>query len=247
MASKTLSQSIHYLPERLSEPFREKHGIRTPRGTDWVGYEALIGFIKTNGIMSVDGDAVEIGTFLGGGAYKLAKFLESRSSHKKLFVIDVFDPTFDWTTNTSGNAMNTLYASALKKYKGKSQREIFQEETKECQNITVLAGDSKKSVIPTKSICFAFIDGNHSPDYVESDFYLIWDKLSPGGAIAFHDYDGDLPETTKKINELVNKHRNEIKSTLVINRKKILFLIKKSSQLTGYSPSTKTSQNRLNT
>ena len=60
-----------------------------PVGTDWVGYETLIHFIRTNKILSLEGDLVEIGTFLGGGAYVLSKFLEKAKSSKKLYVIDI--------------------------------------------------------------------------------------------------------------------------------------------------------------
>lgn len=141
-------------------------------------------------------------------------------------MIDIFDPTFDWTVNTSGNAMNSLYMNALKKYKGKSQYEVFLDVTKKCKNVVVLAGDSKKLTIPSKHICFGFIDGNHAPDYVENDFTLIWNALTSNGAVAFHDYEGDLPQTTAKINELANKHSAEIKKKLHNKNKNILFIIK---------------------
>ncbi len=170
---------------------------------------------------------VEIGTFLGGGAYKLSRLLEGTGSSKKLYVLDVFDPNFDWTTNTCGDTMKTLYLNALKNYGGKSQLEIFLEVTKECKNIIVLRDDSKDVKIPTESICFGFVDGNHAPEYVENDFYLIWSKLTPKGAVAFHDYEGDLPEVTAKITELVNRHSLEIQKTHHDKDKNILFIIKK--------------------
>ena len=200
---------------------------RPPFGTDWVGYETLIQFIESNGILSVPGDIVEIGTFLGGGAYKIAKFLEKAGSSKKLFVVDIFDPTFDCTVNSSKKEMKKLYLKALAKYKGKSQHAVFSEVTEGCRNIVVLAGDSKKLTVPSEKVCFAFIDGNHDPQYAENDFYLIWNKLSSNGAISFHDYGSILPQTTAKIDELIRRHRSEIKDIVLFKKKTILYIVKK--------------------
>lgn len=196
--------------------------------TDLVGYETLIDFIHSHSILSVDGDLVEVGTFLGGGAYKLSKFLEKERSSKKLYVIDIFDPTFDWTKNTDGNAMATLYLDTLKAYRGKTQWEVFLKVTKGCNNIVPLKGDSKNIEIPSKSLCFGFIDGCHDPEWVENDFYLIWNRLSPNGAVAFHDYEWDLPQTTAKINELLNRHAPAIDTTSHDKNKHVLFVVKKS-------------------
>lgn len=197
-----------------------------PFGTDWVGYETLIQFIESNCILSVPGDIVEIGTFLGGGAYKIAKFLEKKGSSKRLFVVDIFDPTFDCTVNSFNKDMKSLYLRALEKYKGKSQYAVFSEVTQGCKNIVVLAGDSKKLTVPSERLCFAFIDGNHDPQYAENDFYLVWNKLGSNGAVAFHDYGSILPQTTAKIDELIRKHGSEIKNTIHLKKKNILFIMK---------------------
>lgn len=201
--------------------------VRPPFGTDWVGYETLIQFIETNDLLSVPGDLVEIGTFLGGGAYKISKFLDKVNSVKHLFVVDVFDPNFDCTVNVAKKEMKSLYLKALSKYKGKSQFAVFSDVTEGCKNIVVLTGDSKKLVVPWEKLCFGFIDGNHDPTYVENDFYLIWQKLSANGAVSFHDYKGDLPQTTSKIDELISKHSSEVKKTVVCKKKNIIFILKK--------------------
>ena len=75
--------------------------------------------------------------------------------------------------------MRENYQKILKEFAGKTQVEIFSETIRGCKNIVVLKGDSKNIVIPTDKICFGFIDGNHFSSYVESDFYLIWDRLVP--------------------------------------------------------------------
>ncbi len=225
---KVISKPLRYGSAKLKHAIRKQPKVAAPVGTDWVGYEGLIEFIKSSNILSVEGDLVEIGTFLGGGAYKLSKFLEYKQSQKKLYVIDVFDPTFDWTMNTSGDRMETLYQNALKRYEGKSQWDVFSEVTKDCSNIIVLKDDSKKVNVPSERFCFAFIDGNHAPEYVESDFYLVWNRLSPNGAVVFHDYKWDLPQTTAKIDELLSRHSSEIKETCLDMYRHALFVIKKN-------------------
>jgi predicted O-methyltransferase YrrM len=205
-----------------------KYGFQPQkRGTDLVGYEVILDFIKQHHLLDEEGDMVEIGSFLGGGAYKLATFLEKNKSLKKLFVVDIFDPNFDWTTNNDGKAMAILYLDLLKEFQGRTQWEVFSEVTKECKNIHCLKGDSKKIEIPSTRLCFGFIDGDHSPDYVENDFYLIWTKLTSLGVVAFHDYEWDLPQTTAKIKELVNRHDSEIGSVYHNKDSHTLFVVKK--------------------
>src|SRR5450759_863981 len=94
-----------------------------PLGTDFIGYNSIIDFFNFNSILNVEGDIVEIGTFLGGGAIKISKYIRGRSA-KRLFIIDVFDPNFDWTKSTDGQSMASIYRDALSRYKGKTQFEI---------------------------------------------------------------------------------------------------------------------------
>lgn len=193
-----------------------------PEGTDWVGYETLIKFIKKYGLLSVEGDFLEIGTFLCGGARKLSKFIEK--SGKKLFVVDVFDPTFDISQTEGGRKAMDLYLKALN---GRSQYEIYQEAIAGCKNIITLVEDSKKVKIPIEKLAFAFVDGNHAPSYVESDFYLVWNILSSGGGAAFHDYGGDLPATTAAIDRMIKENYSQIEETEYFKKKNILFVLKK--------------------
>jgi Methyltransferase domain len=164
---------------------------------------------------------------LGGGAYKLAKYIDRNVADKKLITIDVFDPEFDSTMNTSGDRMCLLYNNALEVYYGKTQLEIFHSVIKGCSNIIVLKVDSKNAVIPAGKICFGFIDGNHDPEYVRHDFHLIWPKLSSGGCLAIHDYGGDLPQTTAAIDELLEMYAGQIFEMDHLKSKDILFVRKK--------------------
>lgn len=221
-------RTLRRIANKLKSAIMTWRGITiTPPGTDLVGYETLIHFILAHNILYVEGDFVEIGTFLGGGAYKLSKFLEKKKSLKRLFIIDVFDPGFDRTVNVDGNPIAPLYLKALAVYGGKSQLEVFSEVTRTCTNIVPLKGDSKKMQIPAGTFSFAFIDGNHEPGYVENDFYLVWGRTSSKGVVAFHDYEGDLPQTTAKIKELIDKHEADIQNTYHYKAKGILFVVKK--------------------
>jgi len=109
--------------------------------------------------------------------------------------------------------MANIYNDLLNRFNGRSQFDVFSKINKCNTNISCLIGDSKKIEIPCNQLCFGFIDGNHSPDYVENDFYLIWNKLSSHGAVAFHDYEWDLPQTTGKIKQLVSRHASEIQDS----------------------------------
>jgi len=198
----------------------------TPFYADLVNYDILIEFIERNNILAVNGDFVEIGALFGGGTLKLSKYLEKKGIKKEIIVIDIFDLSFDETKNTDGHKMSDIYKAFLQNFGERTQLEVFQIITKDCQNIKILAEDSKKVKVEN-NVCFGIIDGNHSPEYVINDFYLIWNRLSNGGCISFDDYDGDIPEMTFTIDQLIKKHQDEIREIELTDDRKILFLIKK--------------------
>lgn len=198
--------SYRYIIYPLS--FRLKYGFwPPPLGTDLSGYEVILDLIRDLRLYELEGDLLEIGTFLGGGAYKLSKYLERVAPMKKLYVVDIFDPSFDWTENTEGKSMAEIYLSHLR---GLSQEEIFKKIIKGCSNIVIIKSDSKQAHIPADKLCFAFIDGCHDPSYVENDFYLAWTRLISGGVVGFDDYGYDLPQVTKTIDLLISRHEKEI-------------------------------------
>lgn len=204
-----------------------KNGIvNVPYGTDLVGYETLILRLRALGIEKVPGDFVEIGAFLGGGSMKLATFGKSLSPQRKLFVVDVFDPNFDWTCTNSGRAMAELYAGFMKGFGSLSQMEVFKKVTAGVDNIECLVGDSKNLVVPSERLAFAFIDGNHDPDYVDNDFHKVWPLIQSGGVVAFHDYGGDLPQTTAAIDKIEADHKAEIREKIVEPEKMLAYLVK---------------------
>jgi len=189
-----------------------------PKFSDLSNYNDLMDLIVRENCFDIDGDFVEIGCFLGGGTYKLSRLIEK--TNKKIYTIDLFDPTFDTTTCIKGKKMSTIYHSHLK---GRNQKEIYEKITEKCNNIVTLVGDSKKIDLPCKKISFGFIDGNHSSEYVKSDFYLLWSKSISGTIIAFDDYGYDLPNVTKTIHEIIFSKIDEIKKIGTIGKKIIWF------------------------
>lgn len=187
----------------------------------------MIQFMQEKRTLELPGDVVEVGAFCGGGTYKLANCLSRGAKEKKVYVIDCFDIGYDTTECTAGAQMAQLYARHLN---GRSQKEIFCRVTQGLQNIEVIEGDSKAAIIPSSAICFAFVDGNHAPDYVRNDFRLVWEKLTPGGIVAFHDYGYDLPHVTTELDKLCAEYRNGISGQFINSEKHILFIQKRSAR-----------------
>jgi len=202
----------------LGEPLSTENAAN-----DFVGYEALIDFIDEYELYKLEGDLIEIGAFMGGGTIKLAKYAKKHG--KQVFVIDVFDPSFDRTQDTTGTKMCDIYEAFLQ---GRSQKEIYEKTTRSFDNVLTIEKDSKGVVFPeAQMFMFGFIDGNHQPDYVRSDFSIIWRNLVPGGAVAFHDYNFDLPEVTNTINALMEEYGDDISEINEIKDNYIILLTKK--------------------
>lgn len=188
--------------------FRIKYGFPPPPSfTDLSDYEILLDTIIEQKIYQLDGDFVEVEAFLGGGTYKLAKLLEKLKVNKKVYAVDIFNVDFDQSVCTQGITMSEIYRRILK---GRNQYEIYREITKKCKNIVTIIGDSKEIVLPCEKIAFGYIDGNHHPEYVRNDFYLIWPKLVSKGIVGFDDYGYDLPQVTTTIHQLIGEEKDRI-------------------------------------
>lgn len=191
--------------------FQGRYGFAPPpEWSDISGYELLLNTLKREKTLSLAGDVVEIGAFLGGGTYKLCRFLQKHAPGKRVYVIDVFDAGFDETVCTDGISMATLYRRALQ---GRDQYEVYQDVTSGCSNLTTVKADSMHLELPCEEVCFAYIDGNHDPAYVRNDFGLVWGKLVCGGIVAFDDYRYDLPGVTAAIDDCIERHGREIRRT----------------------------------
>jgi SAM-dependent methyltransferase len=191
---------------------------------DLTGYEVLVDLIRREGLDRLPGDFLEIGCFLGGGTAKLAKV--AAGAGKRVWVIDVFDPSLDITQNLAGDRMADLYHGLLR---GHTQEEIFQQVTAPWSGlIHVFKEDSMKVRLPDNlRFSFAFTDGNHSPQWVKSDFSLVWNRLAPGGWAGFHDYGGDLPEVTAALDSMMAQYRAEIARVARVEDRWIVLLQKR--------------------
>ena len=176
----------------------------------------LIDFIKQQALHELEGDIIEIGAYMGRGTAKLAKFAQRYG--KKVYAIDVFDPSLDKTLSKSGIKAGEVYEAFLQ---GRSMLEAYQESTRGFDNIVTIRGDSKKVDFPEEQrFVFGFIDGCHQQEYVENDFYIIWPHLVSGGVLGFHDYKfDDWPEVTEAIDKLIRKHKHEISEAYEIEGK----------------------------
>lgn len=192
--------------------------------SDFVGYEALVDFMTERSLHDLPGDIVEIGAFLGGGTVKLARYAQRYG--RKVYAVDVFDPSRDETADAGGTRMCDIYAAFLD---GRSQREVFRETTKGFDNIVTIDSDSREVEFPPEQrFIFGFIDGCHDPEYVRSDFLLVWRNLVPGGTVGFHDYNFDLPEVTAEVDRLVDEHHDDISEVREIEGRHIVLLTKRA-------------------
>jgi predicted O-methyltransferase YrrM len=183
---------------------------------DFVGYEVLIDFIKQLALHKLEGDIIEIGAYMGRGTAKLAKLAQRYG--RKVYAIDVFDPSLDRTRSKSGIKAGDVYEAFLK---GRSMLEAYQESTRDFDNIITIREDSQKVSFPEEQkFLFGFIDGCHQEAYVENDFYVIWPHLVSGGVVGLHDYKfDDWPEVTEAADRLIHKHKSEIREVYEIEGK----------------------------
>lgn len=151
---------------------------------------------------------MEIGSFLGGGTAKLARFFAKYN--KMVFAVDIFDPAFDDTENLNGNSMSTLYSRVLR---GRNQDGVFREKTRKYRNVFKIKGDSRQVTLPCREICFSFVDGCHDPDYVQDNHHLVGDKTVSGGVLAFHDCGRNLTQTTGTTDQLIEVNKDSIEES----------------------------------
>lgn len=176
---------------------------------DMTGYHRFLPQLQRKGVFRLPGDILEVGAFVGVGTSKLAEI--ASATGKTVYAIDIFDPAADRTVCVGGRSMADGYSAGLG---GHSQWDAYQRNIRRRVHcIVTIRGDSKGIELPQGlGLCFAFIDGNHDPSYVESDFRLAWSRLVPGGVVGFDDYGFDLPRVTSTIDRLVFDFSEEIDS-----------------------------------
>ena len=183
---------------------------------DFVGYEVLIDFMKRRALHKLEGDIAEIGAYMGRGTAKLAKFAQRYG--KKVYAVDIFDPSLDTTMSKSGIRAGDVYEAFLQ---GRSMLETYQASIRGLDNIITIREDSRKVSFPAEQrFVFGFIDGCHQQAYVANDFHVVWPHLVSGGAVGLHDYRfNDWPEVTKAADKLIHEHEREIREAYEIEGK----------------------------
>lgn len=190
-------------------------------------YQLLINFCHWRKIHDIPGDFLEIGALFGYGTRQLSAYLSRECRDKNLYVVDVFDPDFDVTATSSGVTMQELYNGWLADTGAPSQWLLYLCNIKGLANVRTIRGDSREITLPTERLSFAFIDGNHQADCVQSDFAMIWERLSPGGIVAFHDYGGDLPLVTKAIDDIAARHAGQAEYSRPLGRQLLYCMVKR--------------------
>lgn len=188
--------------------YERRHGFPPPpRWATLQSYEHILETIERERLWALGGDFVEIGVFLGGGTYQLAKLLGRHAPERRVYAIDIFDPDVDVTEASDGSPMRAIYRRHLD---GRDQEETYRSVVADCRNVVTIAGDSAAVELPASAVAFAHIDGNHEPEYVKRDFELVWRRAVPGSVVAFDDYGDDLPPVRNAVDAIRRAYRDEI-------------------------------------
>ena len=172
--------------------------------------ESLLTVIDNN----IEGDVVEFGCYVGESSKYLMKTLVETNSNKKLFVYDSFEglPELSkWEENT-GWTPGTLKTT---------EEVLISNFTKNNLPIPFIHKDWFKNIphykIPQK-ISFAFLDGDFY-DSIYDSLEKIYDKVSEGGHILFHDYERyDLPGVRAAIEDFLRLKRHPYTVTKVTDQ-----------------------------
>jgi hypothetical protein len=67
-----------------------------------------------------------------------------------------------------------------------------------------------------------------TPAWVENDFHLLWDHLSPGSWAGFHRYGCDLPQVTATLDRMLREYAEEVDSIETLPERWLLLVHKRS-------------------
>lgn len=158
--------------------------------------EGLLNVIDNN----IEGDVVELGSYIGESSKILAKTLLFSNSNKKLFLYDSFDglpDTSKWEENTGWKkgGFKTTMDVLINNFEQNNLPLPFIQKG--------WFSDIPEDKIPEK-ISFAFLDGDFYTSIIDS-LEKIYDKVQDGGYIFFHDYKRyDLPGVDMAIKDFLN-------------------------------------------
>lgn len=152
-------------------------------------YELLIDWIRPL-LAANRAPILEIGCLGGQGTRALALAFPER----EIYALDTFDLNAE-----EAPELRELYRNDLN---GRDQVEVFLENIHGLDNITVVISDSRDWE-PDVRFALAIIDGVHTYDCVINDLEK---AIGAADYVAVHDYNGDLPQVTEAVNEVVRKY-----------------------------------------
>lgn len=67
--------------------------------------------------------------------------------------------------------------------------------------------DAIKHIPPWRNVDFVYIDGSHLYERVKADINAWWDRMTPGGILAGHDYDEEHAGVRQAVDEFTRKRQ----------------------------------------
>lgn len=139
---------------------------------------------------SIDGDVVEIGSYMGKSTPWLAR--GAKKVGKTVCAIDTFEGSEEHKKDLKERGI-----SLLDKFRENMSKKGVSD------FIKTVVGFSYNVHDKIEKISLLFIDGDHSYEGVKKDFDLYSGKVSVGGYIAFHDAHHTWPGVLQFVNELM--------------------------------------------
>jgi len=157
-------------------------------------------------VVHIEGDVVELGCYVGESSKTLRRTLNYLSSDKKLYVYDSFEglPPLHECEKNCGWRPGTL----------KTTEDVIVGNFNANGLLPPIVCKGWFKDIPLdklpEKICFAFLDGDFY-DSIYDSLEKIYDRVSYGGIILFHDYGRpDLPGVEKAVADFFNKKNIKI-------------------------------------
>jgi O-methyltransferase len=178
----------------------------------------LVEYLLTAIDNNVEGDVVELGCYVGESSKYLMKTLIETRFKKQLYVYDSFEglPPLSKYEENSGWKPGTLNTS----------QDVFEENFRKNKlPIPIITKGWFKDIpdnrLPEK-ISFAFLDGDFY-DSIYDSLVKVYDRVTDGGYICFHDYDRpDLPGVKAAVDEFLATKGTENTTVKVCNQLGVL-------------------------
>lgn len=147
--------------------------------------------------VSRKGIVVEIGSYTGTSAKKIAKGIVENKLKAKFYCVD----TFKGSKEPDVENMSQMYWL----YKKQDVRAIFEKAMGDLPHKTlVMTSIEASKKFDNESVDFIFLDADHSYESVKEDIEAWWPKLKKGGTFTGHDYNGDGNGVKKAVDEFFN-------------------------------------------